>query len=356
MKTKRIITIIVILLIPIAIIFGLLKNKKTLDDNKKPVDRSDIPVNVAIDTVSYKAFVNNFSSAATLKSNEDATISAESSGKIVSLNIELGTKVSKGQIIGRIDITDKQQELEATNLSIKKLEDDYKRNKILVEGNATNANAVTDTKYELDAKKIEASQLKTEISKANIKAPISGIITEKDKVVGEYVSAGGTLGAIADVSKLKAEVYVPESLVFNIEKGQTVKVTSDVFSKEIFTAAITFISPKADENHNYLVELTLKNTNGKQLKSGMYVKVEFPGNSTNQELLMIPKSALTEGVKNPYVYVYNNGVAEERQLTLGADNGIYVEVNSGLKAGELVITSGQINLIDGTKVNIVQLK
>jgi RND family efflux transporter MFP subunit len=356
MNTKRIITIIVIILIPTIIILGLLKNKKKLDDNKQPVDRSNIPVNVSIDTVAYKLFENEFSTSATLKSKEDAIISAETSGKIVSLIIELGTKVSKGQIIGRIDITEKQQELEAANLSIKKLENDYKRNKILVAGNATNANALIDSKYELDNKKIEASQLKSEINKANIKAPISGIITRKDKVNGEYVSIGGTIGSLSNISTLKANVFVPESLVFNIRQGQLVTITSDLFSKENFTAEVTYISPKADENHNYLVELSIKNANGIQLKSGMYVVAKFPGNSGKKHLLMIPKTALAEGTKNSYVYVYKNGVTEKRKLVLGIETGESVEIKSGLKEGELIITSGQINLVNGTKVKIIQLK
>lgn len=356
MNTKRILTIIVIILIPAAIVFGLLKNKKTLDERQQPVDRSDIPVNVAVDTVAYQSYKNSFSTSATLISKEDATISAETSGKIVSLNIDLGTKVSKGQVIGNIDITDKQQELEATNLSIKKLEDDYQRNKILVAGNATNANAVTETKFELDTKKVEASQLRTEISKATIKAPIDGIITEKNKIVGEYVSIGGTIAYLSDISTLKAKVYVPESFVFKIQERQMVTVTTDIFPEDVFNAEITYISPKADENHNYLVELSMKNIHNKPLKSGMYVKVEFSGETGGKDLLMIPKTALVDGTKNPFVYINNNGVAAKRKLILGIETGNNVEVKKGLKEGELVIISGHINLIDGTKINIIQLK
>ncbi|MCF2447640.1 efflux RND transporter periplasmic adaptor subunit [Dyadobacter sp. CY345] len=356
MKSKRIITILVIALIPIAIFFGLASNKKKLEDAKKPVDRSNVAIKVTVDTVSSKTMDGSVTQPATLISDDDASISAETAGKISSLNIQLGTSVRKGQIIGRIDVTENQQKLEAAELSITKLTSDYERNKVLLAGNATNANAVTDAKYELDAKKLEAAQLRTQISKANIIAPANGIITERQKKAGEYVTTGTTLATITNVENLKVNVSVPESQVLNIKKGQKANITSTSYSGERFTGIVNYISPKGDENHNYTVQLSIANRGSAQLKAGLYVNVEFTYPTTKQSFVMINKNALTEGVKNPIVFVYKNGVVEKRKLVTGTEQGDYIEVKSGLTVGELVVTNGQINLSDGSKAQITQVK
>jgi cell shape-determining protein MreC len=71
---------------------------------------------------------------------------------------------------------------------------------------------------------------------------------------------------------------------------------------------------------------------------------------------MIDKNALAEGVKNPVVYVYKNGKVEERKLVVGIESGNYIEVTKGLSQGDLVVTSGQVNLLNGTKVEIIRSK
>jgi len=356
MKSKRIITIVVIALIPIAIIIGLTVNKKKLDEAKQPVDRSNIAIKVTVDTVSMKTIDGSVTQPATLITDGDASVSAETAGKISSLNIQLGTAVRKGQVIGHIDVTETQQKLEATLLSITKLTSDYERNKILLAGNATNANAVTDAKYNLDAKKLEAAQLRTQISKANIIAPSDGVVTNRQKIAGEYVTTGATIATITNVNTLKANVSVPESQVLHIKKGQKAIITSDTYPEERFTGIVNYVSPKGDDNHNYTVQLSIANTGSMQLKAGLYVDVQFTVAATNQSLLMINKNALADGVKNPVVYVYKNGVVKKRKLVTGTEQGDYIEVKSGLSAGELVVTSGQINLSDGSKAQIIQVK
>ncbi|GGE39902.1 RND family efflux transporter MFP subunit [Pedobacter psychrotolerans] len=356
MKAKRIITIIVIVAVPVAIIIGLMTNKKKLDDAKQPVDRSNIGVKVTIDTVLLKTVDGSVTQPATLITDNDANVAAETAGKISSLSIQLGTTVKKGQVIGRIDVTENQQKLEAAVLSITKLTSDYERNKVLLAGNATNANAVTDAKYDLDAKKLEAAQLRTQISRANIIAPSSGVITDRQKIAGEYVTTGTTIAIITNVNTLKANVSVPESQVLYIKKGQKAMITSDSYPGETFTGTVNYVSPKGDDNHNYTVQLAIANTGAMQLKAGLYVNVEFTYPTTKQSFLMINKNALTDGVKNPAVFVFKSGVVEKRKLVTGTEHGDDIEVKSGLSAGELVVTSGQINLSDGSKAQIIKVK
>jgi RND family efflux transporter MFP subunit len=352
MKSKRIFTILIVIAIIGVIVFLLFRNKKTLDENKKPVDRSHVPVSVSLDTARVMAIQEEISLPATLAAKDEGNISAEISGRIERLNIELGTVVGKGQVVGHIDIKETQLKLEAAELSIEKLNRDYERNKILVAGNATNANAVTDAKYDLDSKKLEAAQLRSQIAKSNIVSPVSGVVTDKKMVSGEYVNAGGVIGTVVDVYNLKAKVYIPENKVMSIKAGQNALVTTESFPGEKFTGKVIFVSPKGDDNHNYLAELLIENKDGNRLKAGLYVQVLFAGKQ-QREALQIQKIALVEGTKNPYVYVAQNGKAVEKKIITGRENGEYIEVLSGLSNGEHVITSGLINILPGSFVQSI---
>ncbi|HEY1054623.1 MAG TPA: biotin/lipoyl-binding protein, partial [Emticicia sp.] len=142
MKT-RIITIAIIIGVIGAISFKLVANKKKIDESKKVVDRSQVAIYVTTTKVALLPISGNLSLPAVLEPKEKATISTGTQGKIETLNIELGTRVAKGQTIGTIDTKVKQINLQSTELTINKAKTDYDRNKDLLAGNAINETAVT---------------------------------------------------------------------------------------------------------------------------------------------------------------------------------------------------------------------
>ncbi len=160
---------------------------------------------------------------------------------------------------------------------------------------------------------------------------------------------------IADVNTIKTNVYVNESEVYLLKMNQTVSITANVFPGKTMTGKITFISPRADANHNYKVEVNVSRKEVPELKAGTYVNVSF-NTKTAEDVIQIPKRALVEGVKNPYVFVNENQKASIRKLVLGRESGENVEVISGLKEGEQIVSDGQINLISGSNIEIKNIK
>ena len=155
-----------------------------------------------------------------------------------------------------------------------------------------------------------------------------------------------------DVSVLKAIVYVSESNVYDLKIGQPAQISSEIFPGKLTRGYIKYIAPKGDENHNYRVEVEIPNSG---YKAGTYVSVKFSFKKP-VEALQIPKIALVEGVKNPYVYVVNGNNISIRKLNLGEEVGQNVVVLNGLVPGEKVVTSGQINLTTSSKISIVNSK
>ncbi|WP_337040978.1 efflux RND transporter periplasmic adaptor subunit [Emticicia sp. 17c] len=349
MKT-RIITIAIIVVIAGAISFKLVANKKKIDESKKVVDRSQVAVFVTTTPVALLPINGNLTLPAILEPKEKATISTGTQGKIETLNIELGTRVSKGQTIGTIDTKVKQINLQSTELTINKAKSDYERNKDLLAGNAINETAVTDAKYNYENNQLQAAQLKQQISDAKIIAPINGVVTDKKLTAGEYANIGTVIASLVDVSQLKTVVYVNEKDVYELKIGQAASITCDVYPTKTFSGRIIYISPQGDDNHNYKVDILLANGNA-ALKAGTYVKVEFNLNK-NANALQIPKRALGDGMKNPYVFVAQGNKAVLRKVVLGREIGENIEVLSGLQEGEQVITEGIINIVDGSNIQV----
>jgi multidrug efflux system membrane fusion protein len=241
--------------------------------------------------------------------------------------------------------------LQATELNINKLKKDTDRYNKLLAGNAATEVQVNDTKYNYENALNQAEQIKQQISDASIAAPISGRIIKKNIEPGEFVNVGTSLGTILDVSRLKVQVMISENDVYKLKEGQHVKVGSSVFPDKTIDGTISYIAPQGDESHNYPVEIVIKNSN--QLRAGTFVSVEFSQKSS-QQALIIPRSALVESVRNPYVYVVENGVAKQRKIEVGRELGDNIEVLTGLKSGETVITTGQINVSEGAAVNVTK--
>lgn len=354
MKTK-IISIVVIIILIALVAFKLTSNKQKINESNKTVDRSEIPVAVTVYEVKTLPISGNVSRPSLLEPKDEASVAVGVGGKLESLRVELGTKVSKGQIIGTVDTKVMRVNMKALELTVAKLKRDYDRNGELLKGNAISENAVTDSKFAYETKQLELAQLKQQISDANIIAPISGVVVEKKLLPGEFVSPGTEIVKIADVSTIKTNVYVNETEIYQLKMNQSVSITASVFPGKTMTGKITYISPRADANHNYKVEVDVSRKEVPELKAGTYVNVSFD-TQKQEDVLQIPKRALVEGTKNPYVFVNENNKSVTRKIVLGRESGENVEVISGLKAGEQIVSDGQINLISGSNIEIKNIK
>ena len=123
MKNKIIIGIIVALLIG-GMIYKLAANKKTIDKNASPIDRSNVPVSVSTFEVNYFTVSTDYALPAVLDNNNTGIITATQPGKLATFNIEIGQHVTKGQLIGKIDSKQREIGIKSSDATIKKLEDD----------------------------------------------------------------------------------------------------------------------------------------------------------------------------------------------------------------------------------------
>jgi len=353
MKKIGIISGIVILVLLIS--FRLISNKKTINEHNKPIDRSAIPIPVTVVPATQSIADGIISLPAVVKPVDEANITLNTAGKVKSLNFDLGTTVTKGEIIGSLDNTLKQISLTSAELLEKKAETDYNRFKDLYAGKAASEIDYNNAKYNYENSKNQVELIKQQIADGSIVSPITGTITKKNIKQGEFVNVGMSIASVVDISKLKASVMVSERDVYKLKEGMLAAISSDVFPDNILNGHIRFISDADDGNHNYEVEITIDNNSRLPIKAGTYVTVKFDIKESTPTI-QIPKLALVEGTKNPFVYIANGTSTSIRKLILGRDLGDNIEVLNGLKQGENVITGGQINLTEKSIIEVVTAK
>lgn len=330
----------------------LAMNKETINKLNKPVDRSSVKVPVTVSAVFEAEVTGSFILPAVVKPAQETHITLTTSGKIKSLLFDLGTSVTKGQVIGTLDSRLKQINLESAELLMKKTKSDYDRIKDLYQGKAATEVDLNNSKYAYENARAQVDLIKQQISDGDIISPVSGVITRKNLNEGEFVNAGVSIATVTDISTLKSSVMVSEKDVYRLKTGMPVSISTDVFPEKTFKGNIRYISPSGNENHTYEVEVTFQNTAGTSLKAGTFIRVQFDLNS-QAVVMQIPKLALVEGTKNPLVYVAENDKPILKKIVLGRDLGENIEVIEGLELNEKVITSGQINLTENSLIEVV---
>lgn len=349
MKRKHILMLAVLALV-LLIVYQLTKNKKKLNEKDKPaaVSTARIPVKVAqVEEQQQKISIMKTGSVTPFK---EAKVLSLSSGIIRQLRFNLGDQVKEGQVLAVMDSRLVQLDLQKSESNVSKLRNDLNIYTELFQGNAATQEKLNEVRQNyLDALN-QSSQLKKQIADASIKAPINGIISVKPVEQGVFVNAGADITTLINLSKVKIEVSLTESEVYKIINGQSVKITTDVYPGKIFSGNVSFISPQADETRSYSVEIIIGNNEQSLLRSGSFVYADF-SKETTQNILVIPREALTESIKDASVYVVKNNKVHLTRIKTGAELNGRIQVISGLNKGDVVVTSGQINLKEGTEVS-----
>lgn len=351
---RIIITLLVVAAAGYFIVSTLQNNKAENEAKTMVVSQRNSAVVVKIAEVMKKPIDLNFSSNGNFISNRELNVSSEANGRITSIEVKEGSRVSAGQNLARIDAEYSSIDVQRNEDALEKLKTDQARLIASFETGGVTQSQLDEIDLAIKNTENQLKQAKRRVSDAYVKAPISGVINKKIVEVGAYVNVGTPLFEIVDVSKLKLKVNVDESQVSSIKEGDKVKIHSNVFPEENFTGTISFISVKADNTLNFPVEITVDNTNKNQLRAGMYGTAifEFPEQAPS---ILVPRTSFIGSVNSNKVYMLTQDTtAQMRNVLAGKIIGDQVEIISGIEEGEIIITNGQINLKDGVKVEPLQ--
>ncbi len=353
MKKTLIYIIVAAVLVGLAA-YKIVDNKKKQEAEVKEVAKQVDKINVNVVTVSRQDVNTDYSANGTFIPKQESNQSADIAGRVVNVYVKEGSRVSAGQVLATIkkdaievDATQAQNNLQNAIIDNQRYENAFKTGGV--------------TKQQLDNSRLQLKNAQAavraqgvRINDASVRAGISGTINKKMVEPGMVVATGTALFEIVNINSLKLSVLVDESQVGRIQIGQEVNINVNVLPEEKFTGRITFIAPKSDASLNFPVEIEVQNRGN--LKAGMYATAVFQTNhgAETQNMLTVPAEAFVNGVSSGQLFIVNNGTAKLIKVTTGKVYGDKVQILSGLNGGEQVITSGQINLDNGSKINIVK--
>jgi RND family efflux transporter MFP subunit len=194
-----------------------------------------------------------------------------------------------------------------------------------------------------------------------LKAPMTGVVIDRKIEMGALVSQGVTGFVLADLSFVKAAFGVPDLALQSLKLGDTLKITTDALPGTEFSGHISRISPSADQNSRVFdVEVTILNADGR-LKPGMIAALTVnEGPAAQINVPVVPLTAVTRSKENLNGYAVlvveqseSKQIARLRTVTLGESLGNAVVINSGVNAGDMVITTGVTQVQDGEMVQVI---
>ena len=321
------------------------KNTENETERTYPVRTQKIEKQSIIKTLDYFANLVAF---------KDIHYVPATPGRISKINVEVGNRVSKGQVLVEMDKTQLNQaktQLENARFTFERV----------------------DTLYQLGSSSeqlFEQSKTQFEVAKSNVEfltdnttliSPINGIVTGKYFENGEFYSGApntpqgkAAVITLMQINPLKAIVNIPQSYFPSIKEGMKARITTDIYPEKAFSGTIYRIYPTIDPNtRTFQTEFIVSNPD-EILRPGMYANIELA--LQDAETLVIPAIAVLkqEGTNNRFVFINENGIARQINVTLDKRKDDKIEVSAnGLKEGSDLIIEGQANLMNGSKINVV---
>jgi membrane fusion protein, multidrug efflux system len=349
-------TIISILIIVVALTgaaFILKNNKAKMQEQTALAKTVNATIPVEIAEVTEENIGGTFTATGTFAPSKQILVVTEIAGRVLSLPVDEGQFVTKGQLLARIDFATAEAEVKSAEANLQKLKTDKERYERLVKsGGVTQAqlDEVNLAYVNAEARVITARK---RLADSFIRAPFAGYVNKRFVEEGTYLNAAKELFEIVEISKLNMIVNVSETQVLSVNHARDITVNADVYPGVNYKAKVNFIGAKADANLNFPVELEITNIKDKPLRAGMYGRVNFNLPSTESSLV-VPRAALIGSIDNAQVYVVTGDSVRLKELVAGKAFANTVQVVSGLAKGDRVVTNGQINLSDGDKVTVLK--
>ncbi len=260
-----------------------------------------------------------------------------------------GAHVKAGQPIAQIDDALLRAAFDAANAQYLIAQTNYEKQKKVYDEQALSELQLKTFEYQRDAAKAGADLARARLDKLTIKSPIAGILDARLIDAGEMVGPGVPVAHVVNLGALKVEVGVPERYSSNLSVGDPVQLRVDALPGETFRGGIKFVGAAVNRDSRSIpVEISI--AGGGKLKPDMIATASVTLGMKKNCIVISQDYLQTVDKDRTVVYVENNGVAEERVLTLGGTDGNNVLVLAGLNAGDRLITLGFQNVAGGQKL------
>ncbi len=353
-----------IMLLVVGILFGLIFTYKGImmvmrnmyfAANKNPV------VTVSTAVSGYQDWQPKLKAVGSLRAISGVNVTTELAGLVTKIYFTPGSYVEGGTVLIQLDADTEIGQLQSLRAQAALAKITYDRDKKQFSVNAISKQQLDNDLYTWQNLEGQAAAQAATVSKKTIRAPFAGQLGIRVVNLGQYLNTGDNVTTLQSLDPIYANFYLPQQALAQLKIGQTVHITTDTYPDKVFIGKITTIQPLVDTStRNVEIEATIDNPEH-TLTPGMYITAEVLSGES-QKLLTLPVTAVSFNPYGDIVYIVEDGGKDKKGksqlsvkqsfVTVGDSRGDQVTITGGLKAGQTVVTSGQLKLKNGSLIKV----
>lgn len=315
-----------------------------------PPSTSSSKVIVDAVRIAYKTLDFNVRVTGSVIADENVTLNSEVSGVIEAIHFEEGMRVARGQLLVSLNDDELEAELEKLAYNKKLYEDAEFRQRQLLKNEAISREEYEVALNILNTSLADIKLLETRKAKHQIRAPFTGTLGLREVSVGSYVTPGVDIVSLYKMDPIKLDFQIPGRYLKEVNVGDKLSFTVEAYD-EPFEGEIYAIEPEIDPRTRS-IQLRARSANpNRKLLPGQFAKINLVLQEI-EEAIMVPSIAVIPELNTTKVFVFSEGKVLSRIVETGIRNKDEVQVISGLKPDDVVITSGLLQIRNGMEINV----
>jgi len=284
-------------------------------------------------------------------SKKNVNISAETGGRILDIPAIEGMRMSKGQVLAKIDSESMQRSLEELENNLSLARTVFEKQQRLWNQKIGTEIQYLESKSRKEGLEKSLASLRTQMAKAAVRAPFNGTVETVRVRVGELVQPGSQMFQFVGESDLFIEADISESYIGVLAKGDSVEITFPSIKKTITTKVSATGSIINPNNRTFKVEVFLPRL--PEVKPNMISVLKIQ-DYKNKESVIVPSHLILADTKGDYLFAVENGVAKKKYVTRGYTSGDQTEIVEGLVGTEMLVDKGFREVGDNFSVNVAK--
>jgi membrane fusion protein, multidrug efflux system len=321
-------------------------------ENQDPVPPAK-EIRVTTVTVKKEKIVSALRYSGTLEAYQSIPLNFQTTGTVKTVLVEAGDKVRSGQVVATLDPTDSKSMYDIALSQYEQAKDAYNRLKSVYDKGSLPEIKWVEMESKLEQARSSLDLAKNNLAKCELHSPVNGMVGRRNIEPGmSSISLAAASLELVDIRQVYVKISVPENEVARIVKGMKAKFTVSALDDRIFEGRVASVSPVADRiSRTYEARILVENP-GMVLKPGMVCDVNME-QVMERELTVVPYQSVSKDSKNDvFVYVIKPGGKQVRKqrITTGQYHDAYLEVVSGLTAGDVIVNEGKEKLNDNSLI------
>lgn len=297
-----------------------------------------------------------------LEAQRGVDVTASVAGQVKEIRFESGQTVKRGDLLVRLDSDVEEGDLRSAQAELVVAQASSRRTQALMESRNVSEATLDRATADVQVRSAQAASLMAKIQKKSIAAPFDGVLGIRRVNLGQYLDAGGPIVNLQDLSAMLADFSVSQRDLPNLAVGQAIQMITDPYPGRSFTGTVNAIEPSVNKETGMVkVQGRFPNPDG-LLRPGMFARVNIllP---ERREVVTVPQTAITYNLYGDAVFVIREAKDDKGEVRQQVERAVVevgerrdgrVVLKSGVKAGDLVVTSGQLKLQNGTEVKIAE--